>query len=58
MKEKIITSVLLVLATTPALSDVTTQESMALDAAGVIKIHGTTLDLTSSDRQRRDSSTA
>src|SRR5580658_5150238 len=55
MKEKIITSVLLVLATTPALSDVTTQESMALDAAGVIKIHGTTLDLTSSDRQRRDS---
>ncbi|HWW20980.1 MAG TPA: hypothetical protein VNZ06_09260 [Steroidobacteraceae bacterium] len=55
MKETITTAVLLVLATGPALADITTQESMALDAAGIVKLHGTTTEMTADDRQRRDS---
>ena len=40
---------------TPALADVTTQESMSLDAASIVKMHGTTLERTSADKQRKDS---
>jgi hypothetical protein len=39
----------------PARADVTTQESMSLDAAGIVKMHGTTLERTSGDKQRKDS---
>ena len=38
-----------------ARADVTTHESMSLDAAGIVKIHGTTVERTSADRQRKDS---
>jgi hypothetical protein len=55
MKGKITAAVLLAFASIPAWSDVTTQESMALDAAGVIKMHGSTVEMTTSDKQRRDS---
>jgi hypothetical protein len=39
----------------PAQADVTTQESMSLDAASIVKMHGTTVERTSADKQRRDS---
>jgi hypothetical protein len=39
----------------PARADVTTQESMSLDAAGIVKMHGTTLERTTGDKQRKDS---
>jgi hypothetical protein len=39
----------------PARADVTTQESMSLDAAGIVKMHGTTLERTSGDKQRKES---
>lgn len=38
-----------------ARADVTTQESLSLDAAGIVKMHGTTVERTSADRQRKDS---
>lgn len=40
---------------TAAHADVTTQESMSLDAASIVKMHGTTFERTSADKQRRDS---
>jgi hypothetical protein len=55
MKGKITVGLLSVLATIPAWADVTTQESMALDAAGIVKLHGTTTNLVTSDKQRTDS---
>jgi hypothetical protein len=55
MKGKITTALLFTLVAIPAWADVTTQESLALDAAGVVKLHGTTLEMTASDKQRRDS---
>lgn len=55
MKEKIIAAALFALATSPVRADVTTQENMALDAAGVVKLHGTTTEMTSADKERRDS---
>jgi hypothetical protein len=39
----------------PAQADVTTQESMSLDAAGVVKMHGTTVERTTADKQRKES---
>jgi hypothetical protein len=39
----------------PAGADVTTQESMSLDAAGIVKMHGTTVERTAADKQRKDS---
>lgn len=55
MKEIVTAAALLAFATLPARADVTTQESMALDAAGIIKMHGTSVEMTTSDKQRRDS---
>jgi hypothetical protein len=55
MKEVIAAAAVLAFATFSARADVTTQESMALDLAGVVKMHGTTLDMTTSDKQRSDS---
>jgi hypothetical protein len=39
----------------PGRADVTTQESMSLDAAGIVKMHGTTVERTAADKQRKDS---
>lgn len=39
----------------PAMADVTTQESTSLDAAGIVKMHGTTVERTAADKQRKDS---
>jgi len=39
----------------PAHADVTTQESTSLDAIGVVKMHGTSVERTASDKQRRQS---
>jgi hypothetical protein len=38
-----------------ARADVTTTENLSLDAAGVVKMHGTTIERTSADKQRNDS---
>jgi hypothetical protein len=55
MKEKITIAALLALATSPAWADVTTQQSIALDAAGLVKVHGTTTDMVTTDKERSDS---
>jgi hypothetical protein len=55
MKEALIAAAALVLVALPAAADVTTQESIALDAAGVVKMHGSTTEMTTSDKQRKDS---
>jgi hypothetical protein len=55
MKETLITAAALVLFSLPAGADVTTQESVALDAAGIVKMHGSSTELTTSDKQRKDS---
>ncbi len=39
----------------PAYADVTTQESTALDAIGIVKLHGTSVERTTADKQRRES---
>jgi hypothetical protein len=44
-----------VLMHTSARADVTTQQNLSLDAAGVVKMHGTTVERTSADKQRKDS---
>jgi len=38
-----------------AYADVTTQESTALDAIGIVKMHGTSVEHTTADKQRRQS---
>jgi hypothetical protein len=55
MKERLIIALLLSLAAVPAGADVTTQESIALDAAGVVKVHGSSTEMTTADKQRKDS---
>ena len=55
MKERLITAILLSLAAVPAGADVTTQQSIALDAAGVVKVHGSSTEMTTADKQRKDS---
>jgi hypothetical protein len=50
-----VAAVALVLACVPAGADVTTQESIALDAAGIIKMHGSSIEQTTADKQRKDS---
>jgi hypothetical protein len=45
----------LAMSQTPARADVTTQESLSLDAAGIIKLHGSSVERTVADRQRKDS---
>jgi hypothetical protein len=54
MKE-IIMAAVVALAAVPAVADVTVQDSIALDVAGLVKAHGSTTELTTSDKQRRDS---
>jgi hypothetical protein len=54
MKDALIATVTLVLFSLPAGADVTTQESIALDAAGIVKVHGSSTELTTSDKQRKD----
>ena len=45
----------LALLDTAARADVTTQQNLSLDAAGVVKMHGSTVERTSADKQRKDS---
>ncbi|MFI4896165.1 MAG: hypothetical protein ACHP9W_07575 [Steroidobacterales bacterium] len=45
----------LAIAAASARADVTTQESMSLDAAGIVKMHGTTVERSTADKQRKDS---
>jgi hypothetical protein len=55
MKGKMIAAAVLALAAWPAGADVTTQESVALDVAGVVKVHGSSVEMTTEDKQRKDS---
>jgi hypothetical protein len=41
--------------TAPAHADVTTQESTSLDAIGVVRLHGSSVERTTADKQRRQS---
>jgi hypothetical protein len=54
MKDKMMMGLALAWCALPVWADVTTQQSVALDAAGVIKMHGSTLEMTSPDKERRD----
>src|ERR1700683_792723 len=54
MTDKMIIGAALAWCALPVWADVTTQQSVALDAAGVIKMHGSTLEMTSPDKERRD----
>lgn len=55
MKEIVTAAAVFALAALPAAADVTTQQSIAMDVAGAIKMHGTTTDLITADKERRDS---
>jgi hypothetical protein len=47
---------LLVVASLPSQADVTMQQTISLDAAGIVKMNGSSTEYTGSDRQRKDSS--
>jgi hypothetical protein len=51
----IIAATVLALTALPVVADVTTQQSVVMDVAGAIKMHGTMTDMTTSDKERHDS---
>ncbi len=55
MREIVTVAAVLALTALPVAADVTIQQSVAMDVAGAIKMHGTTTDLLTSDKERRDS---